>query len=95
MAKPYNLRNVSNVDYRQMNNKERKDKLYPIEIVEREGSRVKIHYVGRYTESSDEWRGIGDIVDTGSSSSTTTTTSSSTNNTTTRRAQVPIVIQPL
>lgn len=36
-------------------------KLYPIEVVEQDGSRVRIHYVG-YDESTDEWRELADIV---------------------------------
>ena len=37
------------------------NKLYPISIVERNGSRVKIHYVG-YSDTNDEWREAGDVV---------------------------------
>ena len=35
--------------------------MYPIEVVEHDGSRVRIHYVG-YDESSDEWRDSSDII---------------------------------
>ena len=38
-----------------------KNKLYPIEVVKKEGNRVKIHYVG-YSDYHDEWRDTTDIV---------------------------------
>ena len=38
-----------------------KSKLYPISVVERDGSRVKIHYMG-YNDSYDEWHEVSDIV---------------------------------
>ena len=44
---------------------ERKDKLYPVEIVERDpnnASRVKIRYIG-YSTGYDEWRNHSEIVD--------------------------------
>ena len=31
------------------------DKLYPVEVVETDGSKVKIHYVG-YADHHNEWR---------------------------------------
>ena len=37
------------------------DKLYPIEIIDSERDRVKVHYVG-YDSSYDEWRESGDVV---------------------------------
>ena len=37
------------------------EKLYPVEVVEREDNRVKIHYVG-YDSSHDEWHEYDDIV---------------------------------
>ena len=37
------------------------NKLYPTSIVQRDGSRVKIHYVG-YSDGYDEWREVGDIL---------------------------------
>ena len=36
------------------------DKLYPIEVLERDGGRVKIHYVG-YSDIHDEWRSEEDV----------------------------------
>ena len=38
-----------------------KNKLYPISIVQKDGFRVKIHYVG-YSDGYDEWCEAGDIV---------------------------------
>ena len=95
MANPYNLRSGTNKrDYKQMNDivlprvkRERRDKLYPIEVVERKGSRVKIHYVG-YNDDSDEWRESSDIVPLSipnNSSSTTVNTSN---------IPVPPAVQP-
>ena len=65
----YNLRRKHSKDYRQMNNLDlprskrtsRMNKLYPISIVGRDGSRVKIHYVG-YSDAYNEWREAGDVV---------------------------------
>ena len=39
-----------------------KDKLYPIEVVETNGSRGRIHYIG-YDNSFDEWRDLSELVD--------------------------------
>ena len=41
----------------------KEDELYPIDVVERDGDRVKIHYIG-YGEDEDEWREITEIVKT-------------------------------
>jgi hypothetical protein len=75
----YNTRGRK-VDYKQLNDppwpkeaanrrqkpaSERKDKLYPVEIVERDSndaSRVKIRYIG-YSTGYDEWRNRSEIVD--------------------------------
>jgi len=37
------------------------DRLYPVEIVDREDHRVKIHYLG-YDSSYDEWHEQDDVV---------------------------------
>jgi len=37
-----------------------KDKLYPVEIVGRDGDRVKVHYIG-YSSQYDEWRLSSDL----------------------------------
>ena len=65
----YSLRRKRSKNYREMNDLDlprskrtsSKSKLYPISVVERDGSRVKIHYVG-YSDSYDEWREVSDIV---------------------------------
>ena len=59
------------VDYRELNKvvlpratREKKSRLYSVEIVERNvlAGKVKIHYVG-YSSSDDEWRDAADVVD--------------------------------
>ena len=65
----YNLRRKHSKDYRQMSDLDlprskrtsQMNKLYPISIVGRDGSRVKIHYVG-HSDAYDEWREVDDIV---------------------------------
>ena len=66
----YSLRRKHTTNYRQMNGLDlprpkrtssHRNKLYPISVVEEDGSRVKIHYVG-YSDGYDEWREVGDIV---------------------------------
>jgi len=85
MVNPYNLKVINKWDYKQMNaidlpraKREKRDKLHPIEIVERQGSRVKVHYVG-YGDDNDEWHQLSDItqlsVPNNSSSRTTVDTS--------------------
>ena len=37
-----------------------KDKLYPIEVVEIDGSQARIHYIG-YDNSTDEWRDLAEL----------------------------------
>ena len=39
------------------------DKLYPVDIIEKKGNRVKIHYIG-YEDEFDEWREEDDVVRT-------------------------------
>ena len=46
---------------RKMSSKD--DKLYPIEVVEVDGSRARIHYVG-YGNRYDEWRDLSELVTT-------------------------------
>ena len=48
-----------------------RDKLYLVEVVQRAGSRVKVHYIG-YDDSSDEWHELGDIVTTNTRDPTNT-----------------------
>ena len=38
-----------------------KDKLYPIEVVETDGSRARIHHIG-YGDSNDEWCDLSELV---------------------------------
>ena len=52
---------MSNLDLPRSKRTSSKSKVYPISVVERDGSRVKIHYVG-YSDSYDEWREVSDIV---------------------------------
>ena len=52
---------MSNLDLPRPKRTSQKSKLYPISIVERDESRVKIHYVG-YNDGYDEWRKVEDIV---------------------------------
>ena len=69
MANHYNLR-ASSKNYRELTaiklpkacKTSRKDKLYPIEVVETDGCRGRIHYVG-YNDSFDEWRDLSELVD--------------------------------
>lgn len=63
------LRNTERVNYKKLSNltlpraKKVKcdDRLYPVEVVDKEDHRVKIHYLG-YDSSYDEWREYGDVV---------------------------------
>ena len=69
----YCLRTSRNRNYRDLSDvhlprvtrsvHKQRDKLYPVEVVQRAGSRVKVHYIG-YDDSSDEWYELGDIVTT-------------------------------
>lgn len=67
----YELRRRSRKDYKELGDvklprlpraKPKDDDLYPIEVVERSGQRVKVHYIG-YSEDTDEWKEAGDIID--------------------------------
>ncbi len=42
--------------------KKSQDTLYPLEILEHEAGKVKVHYIG-YGSSDDEWRDEDEIVD--------------------------------
>ena len=55
-----NYRQLSNVTIPRINRTRTQDKLYPVEVVERNGSQVKIHYIG-YDNSTDEWRELTDL----------------------------------
>ena len=69
----YRLRTSRNRNYRDLSDvhlprvtrsvHKQRDKLYPVEVVQTAGSRVKVHYIG-YDDSSDEWHELGDIVTT-------------------------------
>lgn len=70
MASEYNLRKRERQDYqkladiqlpRQTKGSEIREKPYPIEVVEREGEHVKIHYIG-YGDDEDEWREASELV---------------------------------
>lgn len=70
MALEYNLWKRERQDYwkladiqlqRQTKGSEIREKLYPIEVEEREGERVKIHYIG-YGDDEDEWREASELV---------------------------------
>ena len=39
------------------------ERLYPLEVLERDGACVKVHYVG-YSSTHDEWRDVEEIVTT-------------------------------
>ena len=62
----YNLRRKEKISYRELADvrlprpKRVEDKLYPIQVLERQDGRVKIHYVG-YNSRCDEWRNDSDI----------------------------------
>ena len=68
MTSHYFLR-ANSRDYRQLNTiklprahkSSSKEKLYPIEVVEIDGSRGRIHYVG-YNSCFDEWRDLAELV---------------------------------
>ena len=63
------LRNTERINYRKLSDLKlpralkvkSDDRLYPVEIVDREDHRVKIHYLG-YDSSYDEWRERDDVV---------------------------------
>ena len=82
----YNLRTGVSRNYRLMSNlkiprisrTQPQDKLYPVKVVERNGSQVRIHYVG-YANSTDEWRELTDLVPMTSTNSGTNGDNSSSN----------------
>lgn len=66
----YNLRECREKNYKDMCNprlpraertRHDPERLFPLEVLERDGARVKVHYVG-YSSTHDEWRDIEDIV---------------------------------
>ena len=91
----YRLRASRNRNYRDLSDvhlprvtrsvHKQRDKLYPVEVVQRAKSRVKMHYIG-YDDSSDEWHELGDIV---------TTNRRDPINTRKSVTQVHVTIQPL
>ncbi len=67
----YQLRNMKRKEYKQMSDvrlprptrlSKAEDELYPVEITEKAGDRVKIHYVG-YSSDTDEWKEAREVVD--------------------------------
>ena len=67
----YNLRNSGPKNYKAdvrlpratRTTRATKDELYPVEVVARDGDKVKVHYIG-YGDEDDEWRDIAEIVET-------------------------------
>jgi len=57
-----------------------RDRLYPIEVVQTDGDRVKVHYVG-YSDIHDEWKDKAELEDFTTATSGTTTESSDTSST--------------
>ena len=66
----YNLRECREKNYKDMYNpplpraertRHDPERLFPLEVLERDGARVKVHYVG-YSSTHDEWRDVEDIV---------------------------------
>ena len=69
MATSYNLRKSSR-DYKELTSQPLpraewvrydRDKLYDVEIVERDGERVKIHFIG-YSSKHDQWTDAVNVV---------------------------------
>lgn len=58
-----------------------RDRLYPIELVETDGDRVKVHYVG-YSDIHDEWKDKTELEDFTTATSSATAESSDTSSTT-------------
>ena len=65
----YNLRNCPEKNYRELlatrlprAEKTRHDpeRLYPLEVLETDGDRIKVHYIG-YSSAHDEWRDADEI----------------------------------
>ena len=65
----YNLHKREPKDYKKLSDSKipraiqynSREKLYPLEVIETDCHRVKVHYI-RYGESDDEWRNSEDIV---------------------------------
>ena len=65
----YNLRKQVSCDYQQLaslklprsSRKQHDTRLYPIEMIARRDSQVRIHYIG-YDDKHDEWREANDVV---------------------------------
>ena len=58
-----NYKDLSDLHLPRVTRSRHRNKLYPVEVVERAGSRVKVHYIG-YDNTSDEWRELSDIITT-------------------------------
>ena len=56
-----NYRELTSVKLPKARKTSSKDTLYPIKVVEIDGSRARIHYVG-YNNSDDEWRDLSELV---------------------------------
>ena len=56
-----NYRKLTSVKLPKARKTSTKDKLYHIEVVEIDGSRARIHYVG-YNDSDDEWRNLSELI---------------------------------
>ena len=56
-----NYREFSTVKLPRVSKVSTMSKLYPIEVVESDGSKVRIHYIG-YDDSADEWRESTELV---------------------------------
>ncbi len=70
MATSYNLRQSRRKDYRQLSSqplpraervRAREDDLYDVEVVEKDGDKVKVQYIG-YSQKHDEWIDAVDVV---------------------------------
>lgn len=68
----YNLRNSKRKNYKadvklpratRTTQATKVDELYPVEVIARDGDKVKIHYIG-YGDEDDEWRDTAEIVET-------------------------------
>ena len=58
-----NYREFSTVKLLRVSKVSTVSKLYPIEVVESDGSKVRIHYMG-YNDSADEWKERNEVVPT-------------------------------
>ncbi len=90
-ARPRSLRKCRHTDYKELNDvklprakrvkhgEANSGRLYPIEIVEEENNRCKVHYIG-YASSYDEWKTCEELVRIDSSSETSTSDDMSSSN---------------